>query len=198
MEEKAAFVIFVLVAMFTPGPNTVSSANYAMLYGFGETQRYRLGIFTGLGLMMLVCAFLSTTVIELLPQLQTYLRYAGAAYISYLALGMLKTSYEISDSGEMTLRYQFTRGMFLQVLNVKVLVLGITIYSTYLARRVDSVFTLLLSALLLAACSLCATSLWAFAGNYIARFAGRRWVRLALNISLSLLLLYSAYRLAGF
>ncbi|MDZ7795456.1 MAG: hypothetical protein U5P10_17710 [Spirochaetia bacterium] len=52
-------------------------------------------------------------------------------------------------------------------------------------------------ALLLAATALASVTLWALGGGAVGRFASRRPVRLALNGSLSLLLLFSAYQLSG-
>lgn len=197
MEQQAAFVIFVLVTTFTPGPNNVSSANLAVLYGFRRTNHYRLGIFIGFALLMLLCAFLSSTIRQHFPPAEVYLRYVGAAYIVYLAIGTLKTSYQLKDSSSAVPSMPLVKGMLLQLLNPKVLVFGITVYSTYLAARLNTVWMLPLSALLLAATAFCSTSLWALAGSTIGRFASRRPVRLALNGVLSLLLLYSAYQLSG-
>lgn len=197
MEQQAAFIIFVLVTTFTPGPNNVSSANLAVLYGFRRTNHYRLGIFVGFALLMLLCAFLSNTIMQYFPPAEVYLRYIGAAYIVYLAIGTLKTSYQLDESAAAVPSMPFVKGMLLQLLNPKVLVFGITVYSTYLAARLNAAWMLPLSALLLAFTALCSTSLWALAGSTIGRFAARRPVRLALNGVLSLLLLYSAYQLSG-
>ena len=197
MEQQAAFIIFVLVTTFTPGPNNVSSANLAVLYGFRRTNRYRLGIFTGFALLMPLCAFPSSSIMHYFPPAEVYLRYIGAAYIVYLAIGTLKTSYQLDESEAAAPSMPFVKGMLLQLLNPKVLVFGITVYSTYLAARVNTVWMLPLSALLLACTALCSTSLWALAGSTIGRFAAQRPVRLSLNAVLSLLLLYSAYQLSG-
>jgi len=197
MEEQTAFVVFVLITIFTPGPNTVSSANLAILYGFRRTNRYRIGIFLGFTLVMWLCAFLSSAVQAWLPSFGLWLRYLGAAYIVYLALSVLKTSYRLDASGTAEFRYPVVKGMLLQILNVKVIILGLTVYSTYLASRLESAAGLLLSAPVLAAVSLSATSLWALGGSAIAGFADRRSVRLTLNVLLSLLLLYSAWELSG-
>jgi cysteine/O-acetylserine efflux protein len=197
MEEQTAFVVFVLVTIFTPGPNTISSANLAILYGFRRTNRYRLGIFIGFTLVMWLCAFLSSAVQTILPSFSLWLRFLGAVYIVYLAIFVLKTSYELDAAENVEFRFPVLKGMLLQILNVKVIILGLTVYSTYLAARLESAAGLLLSALILAAVSLSATSLWALGGSAIAGFAGRRKVRIGLNGLLSLLLLYSAWELSG-
>ncbi|HDQ15069.1 MAG TPA: hypothetical protein ENN41_09685 [Sediminispirochaeta sp.] len=197
MVDFTAFLLFVTIAMVTPGPNTVSSANYAILYGYRATHGYRLGIFGGLAVVMLLCAFLAQGISTALPEFSRLLRYVGAAYILYLAWGMLKTTYRIEEGAAQTLTRPFLRGALLQILNLKVLVLGISIYSTYLSERISSPLVLLLSALLLALGSLAATNLWALGGSAIAGFTSDRRVRIALNISLSLLLVYSAYQLSG-
>ena len=197
MEQQAAFLIFVLVTTFTPGPNNISSANLAVLYGFRGTHAYRLGIFTGFAVLMLLCALLSGSVMEYFPAAEVYLRYLGAAYIVYLAIGTLKSSYQLDENSSEAPKMPFVKGMLLQLLNPKVLVFGITVYSTYLIAQIKAVWMLPLSVLLLAGTALCSTSLWAFAGSSIGRFASRRPVRLALNGVLSLLLLFSAYQLSG-
>ncbi len=197
MEQQAAFFIFVLVTTFTPGPNNISSANLAVLYGFKGTNMYRLGIFSGFAVLMLLCALLSGSVMEYFPAAEVYLRYLGAAYIVYLAIGTLKSSYQLDEDNAEAPKMPFVKGMLLQLLNPKVLVFGITVYSTYLIAQIKAVWMLPLSALLLAGTALCSTSLWAFAGSSIGRCASRRPVRLALNGVLSLLLLFSAYQLSG-
>lgn len=197
MEEQTAFVVFVLVTIFTPGPNTISSANLAILYGFRRTSRYRFGIFIGFTLVMWLCAFLSSAVQSRLPSFGLWLRYLGAAYIVYLAISVLKTSYELDGAETAEFRYPVLKGMLLQILNVKVIILGLAVYSTYLAARLHSALGLLISAPVLAVVSLSATSLWALGGSVISGFAGRRGVRLTLNAVLSLLLLYSAWELSG-
>jgi cysteine/O-acetylserine efflux protein len=115
----------------------------------------------------------------------------------YLAIFVLKTSYELDAAENVEFRFPVLKGMLLQILNVKVIILGLTVYSTYLAARLESAAGLLLSALILAAVSLSATSLWALGGSAIAGFAGRRKVRIGLDGLLSLLLLYSAWELSG-
>lgn len=197
MEEQAAFLVFLLVTIFTPGPNTVSSANLAILYGFRRTNRYRIGIFIGFTLVMWLCAFLSSALQAALPSFGRWLRYLGAVYIIYLAISVLKTSYSLEGSEVSELRFPILKGILLQILNVKVIILGLTVYSTYLARQLNSLFALVVSAPVLALVSLSATSLWALGGSTIAGFAARRGIRLVLNGFLSLLLLYSAWKLSG-
>ena len=197
MENAAAFLVFVTIAMITPGPNTVSSANYAILYGYKKTHSYRLGIFTGFAAVMMFCAFLAHSIASALPDFAVILRYIGAAYIVYLAWGMLRATYHVEEGRKEHLAYPYLKGALLQILNVKVLVLGISIYSTYLSERITSPVFLPLSAILLAFGSLAATNLWALGGSAIAGFTKHRAVRIGLNLTLSLLLLYSAYQLSG-
>ncbi len=196
-QQQAAFLIFVMVTTFTPGPNNVSSANLAVLYGFRRTHLYRLGIFAGFALLMLLCALVSERVMQYFPTAEVYLRYFGAAYIVYLALGTLRSSYRLDERSTEVPRMPFVKGMLLQLLNPKVLVYGITVYSTYLIARIKAVWMLPISALILAVLALCSISLWALAGSAIGRFASRRPVRLVLNGVLSLMLLFSAYQLSG-
>ena len=190
-----AFFSFVLVTTFTPGPNNISSASMGVLHGYKRTLKYLLGIATGFFFVMVLCGWISTTLLKVFPSFETTLRFIGAGYILWLAFETLRASYTFQEGGQSLMG--FARGLLLQVLNPKVIVYGLTLYSTFLAPITGNPAYLVLSALLLTAIAFCATSTWALFGWAIRTYLHQPRIRRFVNLGLSLLLVYTAIELSG-
>ena len=188
-------VSFVLVTTFTPGPNNISSASMGVLYGYRSTVEYMAGIAAGFFLVMLLCAYVSSTLLALVPAAEPVLRLAGAAYILWLAVGTARASWAFNGADQSPLG--FARGFFLQAFNPKVAVYGLTIYSTFLAGVSDNLVILTASALGFALTTLCSISTWALGGVAIRNFLHRPKERALVNTIFVLLLVYAAFDLSG-
>jgi cysteine/O-acetylserine efflux protein len=186
---------FVLVTTFTPGPNNISSASMGILHGYRGTLRYLSGISTGTFLVMLLCGWISSTLLQILPAVEGVLRVVGALYILWLAFHTLKASYAFEE-GERT-SLGFSQGLLLQVLNPKLIVYGLTLYATFLAGVVTNYLQLLLSALIVTAIGFCSISTWTVLGATIRTYLDRPRAKQVLNTALSLLLVYTAVELSG-
>jgi cysteine/O-acetylserine efflux protein len=191
----SAFLLFVLVTTFTPGPNNISSASMGVLHGHKNTLKYLLGIATGFFFVMLLCGWISTTLLKVFPSFETALRFIGAGYILWLAFETLRASYTFQENDQSLMG--FARGLLLQVLNPKVIVYGLTLYSTFLASITSNPAYLVLSALFLAAMAFCATSAWALFGSAVRTYLHQPRIRRFVNLGLSLLLVYTAIELSG-
>jgi cysteine/O-acetylserine efflux protein len=73
-------ISFVIVTTFTPGPNNISSASMGVLYGYKKTFNYLAGISAGFFVVMIACAYLSSTLLNIIPLAERYLRWLGAGY----------------------------------------------------------------------------------------------------------------------
>src|ERR1700676_3712742 len=80
-----AFVIFATVMFFTPGPNNIMLLSSGLTYGFRPTIPHILGITCVFAVMIGAVAVGLGTVFIAYPVLQTILKYAGVAYLVYLA-----------------------------------------------------------------------------------------------------------------
>jgi cysteine/O-acetylserine efflux protein len=147
---------FVLITTFTPGPNNISSASMGILNGYKNTLGYMFGITAGFFVIMLLCALISTTLLQILPTFENVLRLVGAVYILWPAYHTLKASYTFQD--EQQVSFGFSKGFFLQLLNPKVIVYGLTLYSAFLGRMLGSPVYLVISAVVLAGVGFCAVS----------------------------------------
>ena len=71
---------------FTPGPNNVMLLSSGLTYGFRRTLPHVAGITIGFAFMVGAVGLGLGTVFIAYPMLQTILKYAGAAYLVYLAV----------------------------------------------------------------------------------------------------------------
>ena len=195
MTSLFSVISYVLISTFTPGPSNISSASVALLHGYKNTLKYQAGLAFGVFLLMLLSGLFSTILLHVFPALESFLRYIGAAYILYLAFGILKASYIFTEKETSSLR--FTHGFMLQILNPKLIVYAFTLFTTFLAFTARNIMSVVLLAVLLAIISFCATSVWALFGTGIKTLLHNPRLQMGVNIVLSILLVYSAISLIG-
>src|SRR5580698_4991365 len=82
----AAFIVFAAVMYFTPGPNNIMVMSSGLTYGFRRTVPHIAGVTIGFAFMVGAVGLGFGTVFAAFPILQAVLKYAGAAYLVYLAI----------------------------------------------------------------------------------------------------------------
>jgi threonine/homoserine/homoserine lactone efflux protein len=187
-----AFLMFATVMFFTPGPNNIMLLSSGLTYGFDRTIPHIAGITVGFAFMVGAVGLGLGTIFIAYPVLQTILKYAGAAYLIYLAvhIAMAEPSAPEQDNsrGPMT----FWGAAMFQWVNAKgwVMVIGtITAYAAIAAFPWNIAIQVGIS-LILGAMS---CSLWAMFGTALRPvLTSPRAVR-AFNIVMALLLLASLY-----
>ena len=173
----------------------MSSAAMGVNHGFRKTLPYLLGISTGFFLIMMICAYLAAALLTFVPAAERVLRWVGAVYILWLAFRILRSTY--ANGKEEGGALAFTRGFVLQLVNPKVAVYGLMLYSTFLASISDRLGYLSLSALAFALVAFVSTSTWALFGTAIKNKLGNERVKIIINAALALLLVYTALELSG-
>jgi threonine/homoserine/homoserine lactone efflux protein len=187
-----AFVVFAAVMYFTPGPNNIMVLSSGLTYGFRPTVPHIAGITIGCAFMVAAVGLGFGTVFVAYPFLQTILKYAGAAYLIYLAavIAMAEpvTPGQDNRRGPMT----FWGAVLFQWVNVKgwVMVIGtITAYAGIASFPWNIVIQVVLCLLL----GVVSTSIWALSGSSMrSLMTSPRAVR-AFNIVMAVLLLGSLY-----
>ena len=187
-----AFVVFAAVMFFTPGPNNIMVLSSGLTYGFRRTLPHIAGITIGFAFMVGAVGLGFGTIFIAYPVLQTILKYAGAAYLIYLAavIAMSKpvTPGQDNRRGPMT----FWGAAVFQWVNVKgwVMVIGtITAYAG-IASFPWNIFIQMVLSLLLGAVS---TATWALSGSSLRSFMTSPKAVRAFNIVMAVLLLASLY-----
>lgn len=187
-----AFVLFAAVMFFTPGPNNIMVLSSGLTYGFRRTLPHIAGIAIGFAFMVGAVGFGLAAIFVAYPVLQTILKYAGAAYLIYLAgvIAMAEpvTPGQASRRGPMT----FTGAAMFQWVNVKgwVMVIGtITAYAGIASFPWNIGIQVLLSLLL----GTVSTSAWAISGSSLRSLMTSPRIVRAFNIVMAALLLASLY-----
>jgi threonine/homoserine/homoserine lactone efflux protein len=187
-----AFVIFAIAMFFTPGPNNIMLLSSGLTYGFRRTVPHIVGITIGFAFMVGAVGIGLGAVFIAYPVLQTILKYAGAAYLIYLAI-MIAMSDPVEPEqargrGPMT----FWGAAMFQWINAKgwVMVIGtITAYAAIAAFPWNIVIQTAIS-LVMGSLS---TVAWALFGTALRPvLTSPRAVR-AFNIVMAALLLASLY-----
>jgi threonine/homoserine/homoserine lactone efflux protein len=187
-----AFVIFATVMFFTPGPNNIMLLSSGLTYGFRPTLPHIAGITIGFAFMIGAVGVGLGTVFIVYPVLQTVLKYAGAAYLVYLAAVIAMSgpvaSAQDNRRGPMT----FWGAAMFQWVNVKgwVMVIGtITAYAAIAAYPWNIAIQVGLSLIL----GVVSCTAWALFGSTLRPIlTSQRAVR-AFNIVMAMLLLASLY-----
>ena len=190
-----AVISYVLISSFTPGPANISSASTAVIHGYKKTVNYLAGLSAGVFFIMILSGWFSKTILNIFPALEPIMRYAGAAYILYLAFGILKASYSFAEGDVKSPR--FVNGFTLQILNPKLIVYAFTLFSAFLAPLAKNIVYLMLAMPVLAGVSFCATSTWAIFGTAIKTYLHNPRLKTAINVLLALSLVYTAITLIG-
>lgn len=126
-----AFALFAFVTSVTPGPNNMMLLASGVNFGFSRTIPHMLGICIGFFLLVLGVGLGLGSAFTAWPVLYTILRYAGAAYLLYLAW-KIATSGPASDSNEQRGEPQsFVGAALFQWVNPKAWIMAIGAISTY-------------------------------------------------------------------
>jgi threonine/homoserine/homoserine lactone efflux protein len=180
------------VMFFTPGPNNIMLLSSGLTYGFRPTIPHILGITFGFAFMIGAVGVGLGTVFIAYPVLQTILKYAGVAYLVYLAAVIAMSGPVAPDQDVARRPMTFWGAAMFQWVNVKgwVMVIGtITAYAAIAAYPWNIAIQVSLS-LLLGAISCTA---WALFGSALRPIlTSPRAVR-AFNIVMAILLLASLY-----
>ena len=186
------FIVFAAVMYFTPGPNNVLLLSSGLTYGFRRTLPHIAGITFGMAFMIAAVGLGLGTIFIAYPVLQTILKYAGAAYLIYLAAAIAMSgavpSAQDNARGPMT----FWGAAVFQWINVKgwVMVIGsITAYAAIAGFPwnivIQTLITLVIGAF--------ATVAWALFGSALRPILRSPRAVRAFNIVMALLLLASLY-----
>src|SRR5581483_260494 len=180
---------YVLISTFTPGPSNISTASLGVLHGYKNTLRYQAGLAVVVFVVMLLSGWISMTLLQLFPALEGVLRWVGAAYILYLAWGILKASYTFTARDTKPLGFE--QGVVLQALNPKLMVYAFTVFSAFLAPITNNLVLVTAAAFVLAVISFVATSVWALSGTAIKSCLRNPRLIQIVNVVLSLSLVYT-------
>ena len=186
--------MFALVSSITPGPNNVMLASSGLNFGFRRSVPHLLGVNLGFTLMIFLVGIGLGSVFQQVPQLYTVLKYAGAAYLLYLA-------WKIANSGSMDdgetrgKPFTFLQAAAFQWVNPKAWVMAVGVVATYTPQN-GFFANLVIATVVCGVVNLPSIGIWVTFGTALRRVLHRPWAVRAFNVSMALLLVASLYPVA--
>ena len=186
-----SLVVYACATTFSPGPNNVLLLSSAGTHGPGKCMPLLAGIWTGLLTVMLICGFACSFLGNIVPQIAGYARVVGAVYILYLGYKTLVRPVSRKDAPDKALT--FVNGFLLQFLNVKILMLGIAAYCSFILPSDSSFLPTVIFSFTMAICAACGNLIWLFVGSIIFPIY-HKYYRI-FNIIMAALLFYCVYKI---
>ena len=193
LDVVTAFCLFAFVTSITPGPNNLMLLVSGVNFGFRASVPHVLGISSGFMVMVAAVGLGLAQIFSRYPPIYTAMKWAGAAYLIYLAWRIATT---VAPSGENT-RAQgrpldFIGAATFQWVNPKAWFMAVSAFSTYVPGAAG--FALIAGvAALFAAINAPCVALWALSGSRMRQLLQVPRYRRAFNIGMALLLLVSLY-----
>jgi len=180
-----SFLSYIIIMAYTPGPNNIMSMNNAKNVGFKKSMVFNLGIFTGFLIVMILCLIFSTILFVAVPRIHFPMKILGASYMLYLIIKTIvpQKEHEIKNNNG-----SFIIGLFLQLINPKLIIYGITAMSSYILPYYNEIPVLLLFSFLLSFMGFTSVICWALFGSIFSKLFSKH--KRILNIIMAILLLY--------
>lgn len=181
------------LTVWSPGPNNIMLLSAASKYGIRKNMKFMAGIWTGSLSLMILCGLLCRTLSDLIPGIAPVMKYVGALYLLYLAYQTFRRVPPGEKDSDREPSYM--SGIVLQLVNVKIIIYGLTMFSSFILPYVSAPMTLLGFAVYLMVLGAIGNLIWAFAGNVLKQFYGRHYK--LMNVTMAGLLVWCAARVVG-
>ncbi|UGX86752.1 LysE family translocator [Phyllobacterium meliloti] len=191
LEIFFTLLVFAFVTSITPGPNNLMLLASGVNFGFKRTIPHMFGIGSGFFTLLIGVGLGLGALIQTIPLVYTILKFAGGAYLVYLAY-KIATSRSLGAVDGKARPMTFMEAAAFQWINPKAWVMAVTAMATYTAPQ-TYYLTVLIVGIAFAVVNIPSVSSWAIFGQFM-----RGWlsdpVRLKwFNISMAALLVASLW-----
>jgi len=186
-----ALLLFVVVTLFTPGPNNTMLMTTGLNFGFRRGLPHLWGVALGFAVMVLAVGLGLGAVFQAYPAAYTVLKYAGAAYLLYLAW-QIATAGAVEEGETRGRPIGFLEAAAFQWLNPKGWVMAVGAVSTYAAVAVFP-FNVALMAFLFGSLGILSSATWLGFGTGLKRLLTNPRAVRAVNITMAVLLVASLW-----
>jgi threonine/homoserine/homoserine lactone efflux protein len=187
--------LFSFVSSITPGPNNMMMLASGVNFGFRRSVPHWLGICGGFTFMLCAVGLGLHTLLAEHPALYDILRYAGAAYLVWMAWRLASATAAPADEDAPASEARplgVLGAAAFQWVNPKAWVMAVTAMSAYLPAQAQPLDVMAL-ALLFGVINLPCVACWAGGGAALRRFLQDPLRLRIFNISMALALLASLY-----
>ena len=187
-----ALTAFGAVMAFTPGPNNIMVLSSGLTYGFRRTVPHIAGIAIGVSFMVAVTGFGLGAIFITWPILQSILKYAGIAYLIYLAYAIAMSGPVASAQDNQRAPMTFWGAVLFQWVNIKGWVMAIGIITAYSAIA-SFPWNIAVQAALMFVMGALSSLAWALFGSALRPVLTSPLMVRTFNVVMAILLLASLY-----
>ncbi len=185
-----ALITFVGINAWTPGPNNTILLASGVNYGFRRTLPMIMGVAIGFPIMVAVVGLGLGKVFETYPIIYQILKYAGSAYLLWLAYKIAISKPSTDELRSDTKPLTFIQGALFQWINPKAWVMAVTTLSAY-TLPTNYFTSLSIVVAVIALMGITSASGWALFGSSLRHVMNDPRYYRAINITLALLLVGS-------
>jgi len=198
--DFVAFISYVAIVMYTPGPNNIMSMTHVQRYGYRKTLDFMLGVLTGVSFLVFISCYFNLFLFENVAIFKSIVGPLGAVYMLYLAWIIIKPEKE-DDSGTSGKGYankaliSYPSGVLLQFLNPKGVIFALTVSSNFILPFFNSNWVFILFSVSMGLVAFSSVSLWGWFGSLFNRFFSQYGK--VFNYLMAGFLVYSAISISG-
>lgn len=181
--------LFMVVAIFTPGPNNILAMSIGFNWGFKRVIPHILGVTVGFPIMLLLVGFLMHSVLKEYAAVFEALKYLSLLYILYLAYKIATAPTTIEES-DVKKPITFLESVAFQWINPKGWAGALATITLYIPKENYSQ-KLIITAAAFAIIIIFAVSLWGYIGKKIKLFLSNPKEVKLFNYAMAVLLVLS-------
>lgn len=183
---------FAFATSATPGPNTLMLLASGVNFGFRRTIPHMMGIGVGFLGLLLCVGFGLGALLEQMPALYLALKFAGGAYLVYLAW-RIAMARSIGEGGKAGARpMSFVEAAAFQWVNPKAWVMAIAAMATF-TNPANLTLSTILVALVFFFVNIPSASIWTVCGAMLREWLNHPTRLKVFNISMAILLVVSLW-----
>ncbi|MBR8743506.1 leucine efflux protein LeuE [Nocardiopsis sp. MG754419] len=188
--DLPTYLVGLILIVLLPGPNSIYVLSVAARSGTRAGYTAATGVFTGDAVLMLLAAAGAATLLQTNPVVFAVVKFVGAAYLVWMAIGMLRTAYAMWTSRHQRAEEQraadaapvgatgerpFRRALVVSLFNPKVILFLISFFVQFVdPTYAYPALSFLVLGLLLQLVSFLYLSALIFSGTRLAAAFGRR------------------------
>ena len=182
--DLAAFILGTIFIVLLPGPNSLYVMTIASRRGIGSGYRGACGIFVGDTILMILSATGVASLLQTTPALFLALKYAGAAYLAWLGIGLIRSAWRMWRGGPVAAAAPapadasrpFRTALVISLMNPKAILFFVSFFIQFVSPDYPyPALSFLILGLVVQACSALYLSALIFGGARLAALFRRRW-----------------------
>lgn len=181
--DLATFILGTIFIVLLPGPNSLYVMTVASRWGIGAGYRGACGIFVGDTILMILSATGVASLLQTTPVLFMALKYAGAAYLAWLGIGLWRSSLRIWRGTKTTEEMHapvdasrpFRTALLISLMNPKAILFFVSFFIQFVSSEYPHPgLSFLILGLIVQICSAVYLSILIFGGSHLAMQFRRR------------------------